>query len=192
MKELVNMLENKILVAKDEALDEMAASNAPYGTVLNVYINVDSLMEEFIGILNLDLTVEEIKAYEVATDVVFGDLINAVVAKYEKFNQPEAAEKYEITIDKTYFTDIGGKETEETFDDYISEYSFITDSFATDDDYIYTDFTSDKDIVLVTYMDSEGNTVKFILNYNIYTVKVNLNDGNEPYTVPKYGYVKIG
>ena len=71
------------------------------------------------------------------------------------------------------------------------KHSFITDSFATDKDYVYTDFTSDKDIVLVTYQNAEGKTVKFLLNYNIYTVEVDLDDGLEAYTLPKYGYVKI-
>ena len=72
---------------------------------------------------------------------------------------------------------------------YTSKYSFLTDSSAFDENYIYTDYTSDRgNIVLVTY--TKGNEqVKFLLNYNIYTVEVRL--GNETYKLGKYDYIRI-
>ncbi|MBQ3016104.1 MAG: hypothetical protein IJD79_04925 [Clostridia bacterium] len=197
MRELVDMLETKILEAKDNELHAMRdPSNEYYGDLLYVNIDVDSLMEAFAEILNLGN--DEIKNYEVENGVTFAQLITAIKTKYENLNPDEARESTDnlLTIDKTYFSDIGGKDNVDdsyssTKNDYVSAHSFITDSFATDKDYVYTDFTSDKDIVLVTYQNAEGKTVKFLLNYNIYTVEVDLDDGLEAYTLPKYGYVKI-
>jgi hypothetical protein len=76
--------------------------------------------------------------------------------------------------------------------EYSSKYSYITDSLATDKDYHYTDFTVDNNlVVMVTYKDSAtGHTVAFLLNYNIYSVSVNLGGGNV-YELGKYEFVQI-
>ena len=74
--------------------------------------------------------------------------------------------------------------------DYESKYQYVTDSTARDDNYDHTDYTVDNDlIVMVTYQKGEEK-VSFILNYNIYSVEVTLEDGR---TIPidKYGYQKI-
>ena len=74
----------------------------------------------------------------------------------------------------------------------MSKYSYITDSIATDNDYVYTDFTIDNDLVtMVTYQDrATGDTVRFILNYNIYAVTVDLGNG-QVYELDRYGFVPV-
>ena len=77
------------------------------------------------------------------------------------------------------------------------EYNFnITDSKATDgENYVSTAYTLDDErIVMVTYSNAtktsaETKNVSFVLNYNIFDVKVNI-DGTV-YEIPSYGYVRI-
>ena len=63
--------------------------------------------------------------------------------------------------------------------DYRSKYAYITDSGMSDEDYVFTDFTCDNgNVVMVTYekeVNGEKETVLFLLNYNIYSVKVKLD-----------------
>lgn len=184
MKELVSILEEKILVAKDEKLDSFAG--AP-GRILNVAIDRASVMNSFADILNID-NIADMESLIVEDKKTFGSLIDAIITKY---TVNLAGSTDTLTVDGTYFTDIGGKATPETFDDYISAHSFITDSLATDENYVYTDFTINRDVVLVTYENAEGNRVQFLLNYNIYTVEVALEAGEPPISLPKYSYKKI-
>ena len=85
-----------------------------------------------------------------------------------------------------------GQLTVDSVSSYESKYDFVTDSKATDVDYDYTNYTADNDrVVIVTYRQPDtGDVVRFILNYNVYTVAVDLGDG-EVYNVGKYGFVKI-
>ena len=72
---------------------------------------------------------------------------------------------------------------------YESKYSFATTSNGLDEDYKKTSYTLDNNkVVIVTYSNGE-DTVRFILNYNIYTVDVRI-DG-VVYTLDKYEYVRI-
>lgn len=72
---------------------------------------------------------------------------------------------------------------------YESKYSFATTSDGLDEDYTKTAYTLDNNkVVIVTYSNGE-KTVRFILNYNIYTVDVRI-DG-VIYTLDKYEYVRI-
>ncbi len=76
--------------------------------------------------------------------------------------------------------------------EYESKYSYLTDSFATDkrSEYAYTDYTNDNgNVVMVTYKKGD-DVVKFILNYNIFTVNVRL-DADTECEIGKYGYVRI-
>ena len=76
--------------------------------------------------------------------------------------------------------------------DYESKYQYVTGSTARDDNYEYTDYTADNDlIVMVTYQDKDGNKRSFILNYNIYAVEVVLEEGAEPITIEKYSFARI-
>ena len=75
--------------------------------------------------------------------------------------------------------------------DYESKYQYVTGSTARDDNYDYTDYTVANDlIVMVTYGHEDGRTRSFILNYNIYSVEVTLENG-ETYVVDKYDFARI-
>ena len=75
---------------------------------------------------------------------------------------------------------------------YESKYQYVTKSLARDEDYDYTDYTVDNDLIaMVTYENKDGKRVSFILNYNLYDVEVNLGNDTEPYKVDKYGFVRI-
>ncbi len=78
--------------------------------------------------------------------------------------------------------------------DYESKYQYVTTSTARDgDDYDKTDYTVDNDlIVMVTYKNEKtGKTRSFILNYNIYSVEVNLGDGTVIPPIEKYSFYRI-
>ena len=118
-------------------------------------------------------------AEEIA-DADFEASVDAIIADFEReYAVPEdnVLPTYEVVVENV---------------EYSSKYSFITDSVATDKaNYKYTDFTSDVGkIVLVTYSNGT-DTCRFIINYNMYSVNVILEEGSEPYTVGKYSYVKI-
>ncbi len=89
--------------------------------------------------------------------------------------------------------------------DYRSKYAYITDSGMSDENYVFTDFTCDNgNVVMVTYekeVDGEKETVLFLLNYNIFSVKVKLDgvayekfadmcDENGYITLEKYEFKK--
>ena len=185
MNEIIAILENKILVAKDEMLDSFVGTP---GRVLNVTIDRASLMSAFQGLLNFDSTTAMEGLVVDDKGSTFGALLDALISKYT-VNVSGATDT--LTVDGSYFADIGGVNTAETYDDYISEYSFLTDSLATDENYVYTDFTIDKDVVLVTYENEAGDRVQFLLNYNIYTVEVALEAGQPPISLAKYSYKKL-
>lgn len=70
-----------------------------------------------------------------------------------------------------------------------------TDSFAGDGyAYIRTDYTlDDGNIVMVTYEGRDGKQVSFVLNYNIFAVKVRINgiNGGNPVTLQPYQGIRI-
>ena len=75
--------------------------------------------------------------------------------------------------------------------DYTSAYKYITDSTAFDEDYVFTDYTVDNNlIVMVTYKKGEKE-VSFLLNYNIYDVEVTLADGTT-HRLGRYDFKRLG
>ena len=73
-----------------------------------------------------------------------------------------------------------------------SEKSYTTDStvFENKNEYDRTEYTLDNDnVVMVTY-SGNGNSVSFVLNYNLYSVDITLADGSVV-TIGSYGYYKI-
>ncbi|MBQ4071984.1 MAG: hypothetical protein IJD51_06215 [Clostridia bacterium] len=74
--------------------------------------------------------------------------------------------------------------------EYESQYSFSTTSDCRDGDaYVSTSYTLDNNkVVIVTYKNGD-DVVRFILNYNIYTVNVRLDGA--VYTLDKYEYVRL-
>ena len=119
----------------------------------------------------------------------FNDDLKQVFEKY--------MEEYKVSADTTgitYVDVLGDIESDDWLDafDYESKYQYVTDSTARDDDYERTDYTVDNNlIVMVTYRHDDGRATSFILNYNIYSVEVTLEDGDETRTIDKYGFVRI-
>lgn len=170
--EMLEELAKEIQDAVNAAYADIRAGY-PLGTPIKLTVDYDAIMEQFALDLSYD-SVEELNA----ADATFKDkvkaCIDAYVAEYDN-SLGSALAPYEVSVDSV---------------EYQSRYSYLTDSVATDKDYVYTDFTSDVgNIVLVTYSNGV-DTVKFILNYNIYSITVNLGDGNE-YKIDKYSYVRI-
>ncbi len=70
----------------------------------------------------------------------------------------------------------------------------VTDSCATDANYVYTDYTDDSGrVTMVTYSNGT-KVVNFVLNYNTYDVVVRLKDASgavQTHTVSGYGFVRI-
>ena len=126
-------------------------------------------MEQFAEILNIE--VSELEAGE------FAKKVDAVIAKYESKYNGAATETDTCTIN---FSEIV----------YESKYTYITDSFAQDKDYVYTDYTCDNgNVVMVTYKNGD-HKVKFVINYNNYPVVVKL-DNDHIYEISKYDFVRF-
>ena len=167
-KEFITVLKEHIENMIDEGYAEMSAAGKPYATPLVLSIDEDALLKYFAE-NRLYTTVE-------ALDADFTAEVKKIASDYENAYKSDSADAYIVTVNTI---------------DYETQYSFHTDSIATDKDYVHTDFTSDVgNIVLVTYKNGD-DVVQFILNYNIYTVKVDLGNGNV-YELDKYKYVRIG
>ena len=75
-------------------------------------------------------------------------------------------------------------------EDYKSEYKYSTKSDALSENYETTEFTLDTGkVVIVTYKNADGDTVRFVLNFNIYSVDVNI-DGQK-FSLGKYEYKRL-
>jgi len=171
--EILVMLDTQISAAIDAGYEWLKANEAGYGRPLEVVVSKESLMTQFADILNV--SVEELGGTaEAKTE--FSQAVDAIIAKYTSTYPTGGVNPYTVSISSI---------------EYNSQYSFITESVATDKNYIKTDYTSDtNNIVIVTYSNGT-DTVKFVLNYNIYSVTVNLGaDG--VHELGKYGYVRIG
>lgn len=171
--EMLEELAKEIQGAVDDAYISIREQGLPTGTPILLTVDKDAIMAQFASLLGLD-SASDIKdeAFETAVD----DCISAFQTEYA-IEAGNTTAPYTVNVDEVVYT---------------SKYSFITNSVATDkDNYVYTDFTSDVgNIVLVTYSNGV-ETVKFILNYNIYSVKVNLGDGYEIPPIEKYSYIRI-
>lgn len=168
--EIIEMLDAQLASAVNEGYKELAKNEASYGRNLAVVISAEdrnALLVQFSEILNLDVA-------ELGADFVAG--IDEVIAYYTTEYAEKGSDDYKVTMDSIV---------------YESEYSFITDSEATDgDEYKYTDFTSDvNNIALVTYSNGT-DTVQFVLNYNMYSVEITLNGVKLP-VLGEYGCIRI-
>ena len=124
----------------------------------------------------------EIDAAAIKADAV--DVLNAPISDWLSGKIDEFAAKYACGEGIMALT-ING------VTDYANEtnYSFITDSKADDDAYKSTAYTiGNGAIVLVTYSNG-ADTVRFLLNYSIFKVKVEL--GDQTYTLDKFDFVRL-
>ncbi len=173
--EFVEELDALISARVHDEYEALKQSSEQWGCALKVNVDTEKLLKWFAQEINCvyDETAQRINLPDEIWELLRVSL-DEVAAKYEnEYNGNGGVNEKAVTIDAI---------------SYESEYSFVTDSFATDDssDYKYTNYTSDiGNIVLVTYSDG----TMFILNYNIYSVDVNL--GGKIYTLGKYEYQTI-
>ena len=169
MAEIISELDKYAYEMVAAGYDKLKEEASDLGRPLAVTFNKAALMAQFAEVLHVE--VADITGSE------FEQSIDAVIAKYENEYKSDDANAYVVAIDELV---------------YESKYSFLTNSLARDGkDYVYTNYTSDvNNIVIVTYSNGT-DTRQFILNYNIYSVNVTLADG-ESYEIGKYGYAIVG
>ena len=167
--EFLDLVDAQLYALINETFDQLYESGAAVGTAIKLNVAVDNLIAGAVSELNIGEAELEALGFTAA--------LNELVAKY---TTKYAGGEEQVTVT---FSEV----------EYSTKYNYVTDSKATDKDYDYTDYTVDNNLVtIVTYRDPETRKeVRFILNYNIYSVTVNLADG-ESYTIGKYDYVKIG
>ncbi len=172
--ELVDILNVNAEAAVKAANEELTQNGSDYNKNIRIVFDRDALMAQFSDILNLP--VAEIDSFVLDGEKTFGNMVDALIKEYVDF--------LPTVDDNDYIVNVSSVE-------YNSKYSFITESLATDENYVYTDFTSDiGNIVLVTYSNGT-DTVQFVLNYNVYAVTVNLG-GSEPIHLEKNSWKPVG
>ncbi len=166
--EFFALLKAEIDAKLDTVFDELKA-NADYTSRVAVSFDTAAIIAQFEAIITpMELTFNGEE---------FSRLLGEIVAEYTA--------EYPGAVDEinTVYVEI------DKLDEYKSAYSYHTTSECTDENYVETEYTLDNGkVVIVTYQ--KGNsTVRFVLNYNIYTVNVNI-DG-EIITLGKYEYKRL-
>ena len=169
--EIFDLVKEQLDTKIDEAYESMFGDEANNGRGVKVVLDVDAILSQATELINT--TLDELKASDL------DERLAELKAAYE--------EEYQGT-DNSMVVNFSAIE-------YKSKYSYITDSHATDENYVYTDFTVDNNLVtMVTYENREtGEQVVFLINYNIYSVKITLEDGTV-HELGKYDYepIRIG
>ena len=170
--EIVELFDKQLLAAVDATIESLKHDPANYVKRVKVSFtesDYDALASSFADALNR--SVDEIKVS------AFFAQIKAVVAKYEAEYAGAADAQNNVMVVFPGFV-------------YESRYSFITDSLATDKNYVYTRYTLDNGtITMVTYQKGD-DVVKFIINYNHFAVTVKL-DNNTVKTLDGFSYERI-
>ena len=201
LSEMLTVMESGIKAFVNEALDYVNSYNAGPESEgknkLKFVLNVgrDAMLKAMADVCKIDMATlanTEGVLYDGVTDT-FGAQVDRIASKYEALHADfeEKRDEYgdlDSNSFKKYSLTMSNIDTE-TLYLYTSKYSFLTDSKAFDDNYVYTDYTSDRgNIVIVTYTKGDEQ-VHFLLNYNIYTVEVKLGDAT--YKLGKYEYIRI-
>lgn len=193
--------------------------NANYGNLIDEFI---TKLDETVS-SKIDAKIKEMKDNEQigvglkftvspeARTAIIAELANRINISVDELEErfAEKLDVIEATIAK-YENDYksGGEEVVISADDieYESAYNYVTDSVATDENYQKTDFTCDNgNVVMVTYegeVNGKKDTVVFLLNYNIFSVKIKLDetvhenyaeycDADGYITLDSYGFIKI-
>ena len=200
-----NIVDHKVIIAErivDE--DEMAAN---YNRLALEYIEgfkssvstkIDELLKQLRfegkdGGINLVVDKESVinALAEVIDTTIDADAIanNAVIAGYVA-DIDKIIEDYLVYYGKAAGTTLNFAASDVTYE---SQYSYTTDSVATDGDaYELTDFSNTNgNVVMVTYRNADGDQVDFILNYNNFAVDVRLEAGAEPITLGANAFYRI-
>ncbi len=169
--EIIEFLDKQLLAFVDSKLAELKGNEANYDKRIKISVNKDALLAEIADILNVSVD---------GLSADFTAKFDALVLEYTEFycGADDAANTVEATFsDFEYGTG-----------EYVTKYTYITDSFALDKDYVYTNYTIDNgNVTMVTYQKGDS-TVKFILNYNNFNVTVRLS-ATEVYELSAYGCV---
>ncbi len=171
--EFVENFDKELSLKLDEAHKTLASTGS--SQTINIVFDYEFLKTRAAELFELDAgEVDDI------LDSAFEGMINEVIQKYRYDGyavNSDAANAYNVT-------------PAVADDDYMSKYQYVTGSLATDENYDFTDYTVDNDLIaMVTYTGKDGKTRTFILNYNIYAVEVKLDSGT--YTIGKYGFAVI-
>ncbi len=170
--EIIELLEAEIVKVIDDKFDELQeGGSANYGKKIDLTVDRTALLEQFSEILNVEVSELDTGDFRIKLD--------KVISSYETQYNGDA--DFEANTVPVTLSSIN----------YQSKYSYITDSFALDKDYVYTRYTVDNgNVTMVTYKKGDSE-VKFILNYNLFSVTVKL-DAEHEYVIPANGYEKIG
>lgn len=169
--EFVEQFRAKLETEIDAALEELRESGAGYEKRIGVSADIDNLVSIAHEMFELD--------EDEALPESFNATLTAVLDEFQS--------EYDVTgVDAANIVTV----SVDTLD-YESKYQYVTGSTARDENYDYTDYTVANDlIVMVTYGHEDGRTRSFILNYNIYSVEVTLENG-ETYVIDKYDFARI-
>ena len=176
-REFIQLVVSAITDRIDDAYDAMYDDNTSFGKGISLTVDIDYLIDLASAKLNIEKSELDVSDESVAD---FRSQLESAVAPYLAANNKADGYVVKITAEAGYELV------------YKTNYDFVTDSYAYDENYDATDYTADnKRVVVVTYKHPvTGHEVRFILNYNVYTVKVRL-DATREYELPKYGFVKI-
>ena len=191
-------------------------------------INTEKLLEEFFIYVDsaisqkIDRKIKEMREEGMigaglvftVSDEEFASLM-ANASDRTNLSVEELCEKYGLDKDLSAIIDSykaqykqGSESVSISSDDvnYKSKYKYVTDSMATDKNYVATDYTCDNgNVVMVTYervVNGEVDKVVFLLNYNLFSVKIRIDESiHESFaeycdedgyiTLESFGYVKI-
>ena len=169
--EFVAEFETALKLAIDEKLVELRQDN-DYSKRIGVAADLDALVAQAHELFELGENETLPESFKASLQAVLANL-----QKEYDVTGVEADNVVTVSVDAL---------------DYESKYQYVTGSTARDDNYEYTDYTVDNNlIVMVTYAHEDGRTRSFILNYNIYSVEVVLEEGAEPIVIEKYSFVRI-
>ena len=182
---------------KAYVLDDL---NAQLALAAKIAVNADGAEAKLV--VDVDLLYTQIAtkilgdyAEEIGDGVQLKNEISLIADKFEA--EYNGSSTTPITVDSlVYELEDGTFASYKHYTEYekYNDYRFTTDSTADAKDYNETVYTLDNDnVVMVTYQKETKDAiyqVSFVLNYNLYDVKVNLGDGN---VIPlsMYGYTKI-
>ncbi|MBE6644086.1 MAG: hypothetical protein E7612_01750 [Ruminococcaceae bacterium] len=179
-KEILEFLDSQLLNTVDAKLAELKGDAANYEKRIKFTVDVDALMSTFADILNL--SVEELSVRPAVNEKSFAEQVAELVAEYTDYYSGA-----ELAVNNV---ELKFGEFEYGTENYMTKYSYITDSTTFDSDYVYTEYTVDNgNVTMVTYQKGDS-VVRFILNYNSYKVTIKLS-ATESYTIDAYGWKRI-
>ena len=176
LAEILELIDVQIAESIDATLANIKATyEVTDGIRLKVNVEKNALVAQIAEILNISES--EVLTTEYSKGVTFSSALDALIFSYE--------EEYVGSSDENMTYAITFSQIE-----YSTKYSYITDSYALDKNYIYTDYTTDNGkVTMVTYSNG-ANEVVFILNYNSFPVTVKLNS-EHTYTLGKYDFIRL-